>query len=55
MDDRLCNLEKMGSHVQFHEPQTKVWLFDALAISTLLYGIDMGAKFLSLESFQQSL
>ncbi|MCO5560700.1 hypothetical protein L7F22_014317 [Adiantum nelumboides] len=43
---RLCTaalggLERLCSQVQFHEPQTKLWLFDTLVASAMLYGVQI--------------
>ncbi|RYA67266.1 hypothetical protein DD598_28985, partial [Enterobacter cloacae complex sp. 2DZ2F16B1] len=37
----LGRLERMCSQVQFQEPQTKLWLFDTLVASALLYGAEI--------------
>lgn len=37
----LGGLERMCSQVQFQEPRTKLWLFDALVASTMLYGVQV--------------
>ena len=37
----LAQLEKMCSLIQFQEPRTKLWLFDTLATSTALYGVQI--------------
>ena len=31
----------MCSQVQFQEPQTKLWLFDTVVASTMLYGVQV--------------
>ena len=37
----LGGLERMCSQVQFQEPRTKLWLFDTLITSTMLYGVQV--------------
>eukprot|EP00250_Pteridium_aquilinum_P019422 c24426_g1_i1 orf=1306-2640(+) len=37
----LGGLERMCSQIQFQEPRTKLWLFDTLVTSTLLYGVQI--------------
>lgn len=37
----LSSLERKCSHVQFHEPCAKLWLFDTLVTWTLLYGVQI--------------
>ena len=35
----LGGLERMFSQVQFQGPRTKLWLFDTLVASAMLYGV----------------
>ncbi|MCO5600245.1 hypothetical protein L7F22_054355 [Adiantum nelumboides] len=37
----LGGLERMCSQVQFQEPRTKLWLFDTLVTSAMLYGVQV--------------
>ena len=37
----LGGLERMCSQVQFQEPRTKLWLFDTLVASAMLYGVQV--------------
>ena len=37
----LGGLERMCSQVRFQEPRTKLWLFDTLVASVLLYGVQV--------------
>lgn len=37
----LGGLERMSSQVQFQEPRTKLWLFDTLVTSAMLYGVQI--------------
>ena len=37
----LERLERMCSQVQFQEPRTKLWLFDTLVASAMLYGVQV--------------
>ena len=37
----LGRLERMCWQVQFQEPRTKLWLFDTLVASTMLYGVQI--------------
>ena len=37
----LGNMEKMCSQVQFQGPRTKLWLFDTLVTSAMLYGVQI--------------
>ena len=37
----LGGLERMCSQVQFQEPRTKLWLFDTLVASAMLYGVQI--------------
>ena len=36
----LGALERQCAHLQFHEPQTNLWLFITLVTPTLLYGVE---------------
>ena len=37
----LGRMERMCSQVQFQEPRTKLWLFDTLVTSAMLYGVQV--------------
>lgn len=37
----LGGLERMCSQIQFQEPRTKLWLFDTLVTSAMLYGVQI--------------
>ena len=37
----LGRMEKMCSQIQFQEPRTKLWLFDTLVTSVMLYGVQV--------------
>ena len=37
----LGRLEKTCAQIQFHEPRTKLWLFDTLVTSAMLYGVEV--------------
>jgi len=37
----LGKMERMCSQVQFQEPRTKLWLFDTLVTSAMLYGVQI--------------
>ena len=36
----ICALERQCAHLQFQEPQTKLWLIDTLVTPTLLYEVE---------------
>ncbi|MCO5567345.1 hypothetical protein L7F22_021035 [Adiantum nelumboides] len=40
-DAALGGLKRMCSQVQFQEPRTKLWLFDTLVASAMLYGVQI--------------
>ena len=51
----LGALERQCAHLQFQEPQTKLWLFDTLVTPTLLYGVQTWGPSLNKEKHWRDL
>ena len=48
----LGGLERMNSQIQFQEPRTKLWLFDTLVSSAMLYGVQIWGPSVNQDSWR---